>query len=79
MLHNITARFGIKRILWNDFSNRKWNIKLGNIENRTGKALATRICWSTVGQMEQSWHSCLTEREMKIRNDRQEFFMYKID
>jgi hypothetical protein len=38
MLHNITAQFGLKWILWTDLSNGKQNIKLGNTENRTGKA-----------------------------------------
>ena len=38
MLYNITARFGVKWILWNDLRNGKWNIKLGNTENRNGKA-----------------------------------------
>ena len=38
MLNNITARFELKWILWNDLSNGKWNIKLGNTENRNGKA-----------------------------------------
>ena len=38
MLNNITARFGLKWILWNDLSTGKWNIKFENTEKRNGKA-----------------------------------------
>ena len=72
MMHNITVRFGLKWILWNDLRNGKRNINLGNTENRTGKAYA-RTCWSTVGQMGQSKHRYLMEREMKICNQRKKF------
>jgi hypothetical protein len=51
LLHNLDLR-----ILWNDFGNRKWNIKLGKTGKRTDKALV-RICWSAVGQMGQSCNS----------------------
>jgi len=34
MLHNIAVSFGLKWILWNDLSNGKWYIKLGNTANR---------------------------------------------
>ena len=72
MMHNITVRYGLKWILWNDLGNEKRNINLGNTENRTGKAYA-RTFWSIVGQMGQSLLSCLMKREMKICNERQEF------
>jgi len=65
MMHNITAQFGHKWILWNDLSNGKWYIKLGNTANGNGKVKA-RICGSTLGQMGQSLHRCLMERGMQF-------------